>query len=456
MSEVNRKTLKRALKALKTLCAFAHRDCYYGLAAFKFLGNTISYSSRHGATVGVYMPMDLGLSGVLYVPVVKVKMALELKSDCFDLDPQKLTLNGVQIDETQSICIANDLPLDFRDKFGAISSVVTVPVPSVRKDLGTARGIGDIRSYLNGLCYDLDGHAVIATDGHRMHLANSDTLPPYGALELQGLRRKFKNPDAEQDSLPVRVVLLTWLDNLLDVIDAKEFGLARFPELRPDEPKTLGGWGYPDVDSLSLILNAKSDLGFLVAATFDGQYPNWPRVVPTMHTIEETRSELMAGSTSVDLLKAQIARTPYDTSAQRKLREAMTWRGRYPRKVRFTATTAAALRAYAKARLAEVKGQKSKNPQLSLGVALNFRRGVIEGDPLSAIVLNAPFEVLEDIDYPPDFEESSQQHLAGLNAIFLADAIDYVGPCVNWHGAQEHAFVAHAEPRTAVVMTCRL
>lgn len=366
MSEVNRKALKRALKALKTLCAFAHRDCYYGLAAFKFLGNTISYSSRHGATVGVYMPMEFGLSGVLYVPVVKVKTALQLMPECFDIDPLKLTLNGVQLDEKESICIANDLPLDFRDKFGAISSVVMVPVPSVRKDLGTARGVGDIRSYLNGLCYDLDGHAVVATDGHRLHLANSNTLPAYGALELQDLRRKFKNPDAEKDSLPVRVVLLTWLDNLLDVIDAKEFGLARFPELRPDEPKTLGGWGYPDVDSLSLILNAKSDLGFLVASTFDGQFPNWPRVVPTLHSIEEARSELMADSTSVDLLKAQVARTPYDTSAQRKLREAMNWRWRYPRKIRFAAATAEALRAYAKARLAEVKGQKSKNPGIRI------------------------------------------------------------------------------------------
>lgn len=453
--ESNKNGMKRTLRVLKALTAFALRDCYYGLAAFKFNGNTISYSSRHGATVGVYMPGDLGVAGVLYVPVLKVKLALQMEPDHFNFDPLGLTLNGVVLDQNESNHIAADLPLDFKVRFGGFASSVVVPVPTIRKEIGAAKGIGDIRAYLNGMCYDLDGHAVIATDGHRMHLANSDTLPAYDALTLQDLRRKFKNPHTDADRLPIRIVLATWMDNLLEVIDAKEFGVARFPELKPDEPTVLGGWGYPGTDSFSLVLNAQSDLGFLVGATFDGQFPDWPRVVPTLNSIAAVRANLVDGEKRVPQLEAEAKKTPYDTSIHRRIQEAKDWRLGYPRRVKFAEPTVKALRAYAKARMAEAKGEKSKNPALALTVSLDFKRGMIQGDPLSAIKLNQPFEVLEDVEYLAEGEDRLD-HLAGLNAIYLADAIDYVGADANWFGAQNHAFVAHCAPRSAVVMTCKL
>lgn len=455
MNETNPKHMKRFLKALKSLSVFALRDCYYGLAAFKFEGNRVSYSSRHGATVGVYMPEDLGLSEPLYVPALKVKLALQMNPAEFAFDPVGMSLNGVVLSRDESRNIAADLPLDFRDRFGVVVCPAMVPIPKLRKDIGVAKAQGDIRAYLNGICYDLDGHAVIATDGHRMHLANSDTLPTYDALTLQDLRRKFKNPHAEPDQRPVRVVLATWMDSLLETIDATEFGVARFPDLQPGEAKVLGGWGYPDPDSFSLILNATSDIGFLVGATFDGQFPDWPRVVPSLNAIGAVRANVVDGERKLPQLQSEASRTPYDTSLPRKIQEAKDWRLEYPRKMRFAETTVATLRVYAKARLAEVKTEKSKNPVTALAVTLDFKQGLIQGDPLSAVKLSVPFEVMEDVVYL-DSEERDMDHIAGLNAIYLADAIEYMGSSAEWYGAQKHAFVSHDAPRSAVVMTCRV
>jgi DNA polymerase-3 subunit beta len=40
-----------------------------------------------------------------------------------------------------------------------------------------AAGVHDIRYYLNGLLFDFPGRALVATDGHRLHRYNAETLP---------------------------------------------------------------------------------------------------------------------------------------------------------------------------------------------------------------------------------------------------------------------------------------
>ena len=82
---------------------------------------------------------------------------------------------------------------------------------------------------------------------------------------------------------------------------------------------------------------------------------------------------------------------------------------------------------------------------------VDLHEAVVKSPEASEVPLRMPIRVLEHLEY--DLENAD--HLAGVNATYLAEALEYVG-LENWFVASNHAFVAHKDARSAVVMPKRI
>lgn len=107
-----------------------------------------------------------------------------------------------------------------------------------------AAGERDVRYYLNGIAFDFAGHAIVATDGHRMHAWNSDTLP-----DIAARRPAIMPAEAAQLVLKAGATAITYADREVD--------------------GRIEGWFVAHYEGGTLVIKA-----------IDAQYPDWRRPVP--------------------------------------------------------------------------------------------------------------------------------------------------------------------------------
>ena len=162
-------------------------------------GSTISVGDHHMA-LRLKLPASLAptMPGRAFsVPVATLKAAL--KKDARNLaveldgDLSSLRFNGIPIDTKEALKAGGQ----YSPPGLALDTSLTTPAyepatlsRTFYKNLGRvspAMGRKDIREYFNGLAFDFKRCRIIATDGHRMHMCNGDTLPRVHAMADAGI-----------------------------------------------------------------------------------------------------------------------------------------------------------------------------------------------------------------------------------------------------------------------------
>jgi len=473
------KKMKSALGVLKAVLTWAcrERSKYLGEPPICLRGNQLSYSSLEGTTAGVNLP-GLRVDGEpVYVRASLVKAALAAMPGEMHIDYANCTINGLSFSVQEGKELHERCPtVDVNQTFGRVKTLAVIPMPEVLNEVRVAESRGDIRYYLNGTCFDLERHAVVSTNGHRMHVANSDTLPDLKPEVLDALRRQIDVHDVRA----CQFILAGWQLDLLNKMGATQLSVGRFP-VQAKGDASIPCWQALDAKTPCYLVRSKAEFGFFIGKSIDGYYPDWNRVAPSVNAIEVKRNIALAmqaklkayfGSTEEpgsmgmrdqreELIKGYPHMIKYPATVTDELREQIDtanlntiaaneieWRTSYPRLVEFPADSVAILRRYIKAATAVHATSKAK--ESGMGVVIDLRDGVVRSRGVEGIPLNMPIRVLDELEYDGDRAD----HLAGVNAEYLADALEYVG-LENWYVAAGHAFVAHNDSRTAVVMPVR-
>lgn len=418
------KDMKRALDVLKYVLLWARRDQpkHNGEAAICLRGNQLSYSSLQGTTAGVNMPGPRVDREPVYVRESLLKAAMLAKPGAMDIDYANCTINGLSFSMLDSKKVSEKcLAADVNQTFGRVKTLAVIPLPGVLNEVRSAEAFGDIRYYLNGTCFDLDAHAIVATNGHRLHVANSDTLPVLAPAVLDALRRKTD----ENDTRKCQFILASWQLDLLKKMGATRVSVGRFPVHAKGDPE-VPGWIPIKADSQSYLVRTKAEFGFFIGKSCDGLYPDWQRVVPTAEALLTKR-----------INAAEAPESHRD------------WRAFYPRSVEFPENAAETLRKFVKAESA-ARGS-SKASEFGCSVVIDLHEGMVKNPDASEVPLRMPIRVLDHFVY--DMEKAD--HLAGVNATYLAEALEYVG-LKNWFVSPYQAFIAHKDARAAAVMPKRI
>jgi hypothetical protein len=426
-----RPDLKKSLVALKSLLAFAIRDWpkYLGTgqAVLQFNGHCFWYSSLEGATIGVTLPGQVA-GDAIQITAKTIKSALLARPGKLTVDWVESTINGVKFDPAFRLD-PEVTPLDVNRQFAKAKTILTVPLPTEIQGVRMAEAQDDVRFYLNGLCFDLSNHALVATNGHRLHVANSSTLPNFDSDLLNELL-----PDAKEGKH--RLILASWQIQLLNVIGASNVQLGRFLDL-PKDMKHLGGWRHPEAGSMELLVRAQGTHGFLVCKSVQGSFPDWQRVVRSPENMLSQREAVLSIAKSIKASLA-IGEKVKDTT--------LAWAAAYPRTVRIGEGVADDLRRFIRAEKASESSIR-ENPL----VVVDLKRGRIHSVQGSSIPLNIEIPVLDQFDYPPERETD---HILGVQASYLADAIEYLGT-TEWF-ISKSIITGHQGSRSAVVMPCNL
>ena len=356
MDKQHAKDMKRALDVLKYILLWARRDQpkHNGEAVITLRGNQLSYSSFEGTTAGVNMPGLRVDREPVYVKASLVKAAMLAVPGAMDIDYANCTINGLSFSMLESKKLSEKcLAVDVNQTFGRVKTLAVIPLPGVLDEVRSAEAFGDIRYYLNGTCFDLDAHAIVATNGHRMHVANSTSLPVLAPSVLDALRRKSD----ENDSRKCQFILASWQLDLLKKIGATQVSVGRFPVHAKGDP-VIPGWTPIEADSQSYLVRTKAEFGFFIGKSSDGVYPDWQRVVPSAKAIENKR--INAGDAPVN---------------------HGDWRAFYPRSVEFPQDAAQTLRKFVKAENA-ARGY-SKATESGCSVVIDLHEGVVKSPEAS-------------------------------------------------------------------------
>jgi hypothetical protein len=179
-------TMKKSMALLKSMALMFKRLVLRDWAYVRVSAHMIEFGSAD-IFVGVRVTVHgLMLNQVLYAPLDVVQSALEIDSERFvvtyDHDLHFFMLNGVGFkNKTQSDTYFNG-DLYFPHK--AYGITVQLPHWDLINEVRMAEAVHDIRYYLNGTLFDLGNSAIVCTDGHRLHSANSTTLPAYTVEQL--------------------------------------------------------------------------------------------------------------------------------------------------------------------------------------------------------------------------------------------------------------------------------
>lgn len=441
MEKQQAREVKKALNVLKAILTWAcrERSKYQGEPAICIRGNQLSYSSLEGATAGVNMPGPRVPGEPVYVKASVLKAALTNMPGELVIDHVNNTINGIAFTLAESAVLSQRcLAADVNQTFGRVKTLVTIPLPKVLDEVRTAESSGDIRYYLNGTCFDLENHAVVATNGHRLHVANSATLPSLPVNVLDGIRPKGTNPDVKT---PCRFILADWQLDLIKKIGAVQLSIGRFPEQSKGDAE-IPGWTALEATTASVLVRAKGEYGFFIGKSCDGHFPDWLRVTPTTKAILAKRE--YARDMPVSFKKwSESGEDPALVSTRKE--DADKWRKVYPRSVVFPADAVETLRRYVTA--AKVVNGTSKAEEFVCGVEIDLENGVIRNPRVDGVPLELSIQVIDQLEYDPERHD----HLAGVNAVYLADALEFVGH-ENWFIAANTSFVAHKDDRSAVVM----
>jgi len=424
--------LKKALNVLKSLIAFASRDWpkYLGggEAVFQFDGTRFTYSSLQGSTIGVDLPVSVKLAKPVQLTVKMIKSALLASPGKFLVDHEACSINGVKFDpEFRLDPLAT--PLDVNRHFGSVKTVLELPLPAELSGVRMAEGVEDIRTSFNGSCFDLGQHAIIATDGHRMHVANSATLPHFEAPLLNKL---YPHSNDGQ-----KVILANWQLHLLSVIGATKVSVGRFPAHPKDTPPLIG-WGHPQEGSDELLVRAKGAFGFFIGKSIDGRFPDWKRV---LHSLDDLESKRVAvRKVSLSIAEQIKAGDPVSDSL-------LSWKADYPRSVLISDSVCDSLRRFIRA---EKASGKCKRPDPL--VILDLKAGQIRSLDDAAVPLKIDMSMQDQFEYS---EDRPCDHLVGVQASYLADAIEFLGSA-EWFVWKSGSLSARKESLSAVVMPCNL
>lgn len=424
--------LKKALNVLKSVMSFASRDWpkYLGdgEAIFHFDGTRFTYSSLEGATIGVDLPVSIKLAEPVQLTVKMIKSALLASPGKFLVDHEACSINGVKFDpEFRLDPLAT--PLDVNRQFGSVKTVLEVPLPAELSGVRMAEGFQDVRTYLNGSCFDLGQHAIIATDGHRMHVANSATLPHFDAPVLHQL---FPNSSDGQ-----KVILANWQLHLLNAIGATKVSIGRFPAHPKDTPP-LNGWRHPQEGSDELLVRAKGAFGFFIGKSIDGRFPDWRRVLHSLDDLERKR---------VAVRKVSLRIAEQIKEGDQVSDSLLAWKADYPRSVLIGDSVCDSLRRFIRAEKAS--GQSTRPDPL---VILDLKAGQIRSLDDAAVPLKIDLSMQDQFEYS---EDRPWDHVVGVQASYLADAIEFLGSA-EWFVWKSGNLSARKESLSAVVMPCNL
>jgi hypothetical protein len=125
----------------------------------------------------------------------------------------------------------------------------------------------------------------------------------------------------------------------------------------------------------------------------------------------------------------------------------LAWAAAYPRTVRISEGVADDLRRFIRAEKASESSSR-ENPL----VVVDLKRGRINSVQGSSIPLDIDVPVLDQFDYPVERESD---HILGVQASYLADAIEYLGT-TEWFISKNGSITGHQASRSAVVMPCNL
>lgn len=440
MDKQQAREMKKAMNVLKAILTWATRERKDAPICIR--GNQLSYSSFEGTTAGVNMPGPRVNGDPVYVKASLLKTAMLANPDDLVLDHVNMKVNGLQFTRLESDeLIKNGKPADVNQTFGRVKTTVTIPLPGALDDVRTAEASKDIRYYLNGICFDLESHAIVATNGHRMHVANSDTLPALPVNVLDTVRPKGSHPDVRQ---PCQFILMDWQLDLLKKIGAMQISIGRFPEQEKGDA-SIPGWTALQKSSPSVLVRAKGDFGFFIGKSCDGVFPDWNRVAPTAKKMIEMRE--FARDKPVQYEKWSASGEGYLYPERKK--EADKWRAEYPRSVVFPDKAVEALRRFIKA--SKAVNPDSKASEYGYGVEVDLLNGTVRNPRVDGVPLELSIRVIDQFDYDP----ARDDHIVGINAAYLADALEYVGT-EGWFIAKERSFVAHKDSRSAVVMPMRI
>lgn len=270
-------TAKKQLSLLKNVLRFFMRNTYKNEALWcvKITQNMVEFANSN-MLAGVMVP-DTGvpLDREVYVSYDILQSALAINAAnlnvVFTEQHRIWNINGVVCDAIDKSSTA------FRDADSFLqgkSFVLDVPLPpwALLDDLRLAEGCQDIRHYLNGTFFDVANRTVVCTDGHRLHSANSATLPEYRVDQLRSLVTREK--DEQLDEYERRVQLLRGFivdRTMMDLMKKMSCDSLRVTSSVEDNLRYVSGSGV---------------LGYVTGQTINGVYPDHKRVCKTKTAID--------------------------------------------------------------------------------------------------------------------------------------------------------------------------
>jgi DNA polymerase-3 subunit beta len=213
--------------------------------------------------------VDSAEEGAITVPARKLL-------DIFRLLPERSEVTLEHIDDRLSIRSGRSrfnlttLPVENYPAFdsGSTDLEVTLPSDSLRSALDKtifAMAQQDVRSYLNGLLIDLEGHTLrtVASDGHRLAVFQ-ETLPsPFSAnrqiiVPRKGIQELSRLLGDADDSLTIQISPNTIRVNLGQVTFSAKLIEGRYPDYQRVMPRELSRIYQADKEELKSALSRAS------------------------------------------------------------------------------------------------------------------------------------------------------------------------------------------------------
>lgn len=243
---------------MKTLIKLANANRHFK-GFILFSGNTARATNIEAHAIIDNGPWNFVNPTVVSVSDLKMAMALAKEQKW-----QGDTLNGVQL--TSAMPTEDFFPLP--ENLPKFTPIQANNLPDALVKVAPAMGKHDIRYYLNGVCFDFEEGAAMATDGHRMHLVKNAFTS-----ELKG-----------QAIVPRDTIAL---------IGAKNITAIAFSDK------------HCRIDYAG---------GFVISQLIDGKFPDWQRVLPQEsarpHAVAFGEKQVNACAMAVKLAKETKDKSP--------------------------------------------------------------------------------------------------------------------------------------------------
>jgi hypothetical protein len=303
-------------------------------------------------------------------------------------DDQKLIVNGISVCTDDTVRFVGEYAylasrMDPKRALPAYEDAQLSPLFWTNLDrVRPAMAEQDIRKYLMAICMDFANKRILATDGHRLHMANGNTLPEVAPLSKDG------------DGKPITPTMILRRE-AVDIIQS----------LRPESVSTWLPVTSADHNDRrkhdGLFVFRGEGPGFtweLTVESVDALYPNVDRVIPLPYkTRRLVALDMWARRPNVESVPAQVVIPTYTE----------------------------ALEAFVKA--FNAAGNSKREPS----VIVDLATGRLRNEYSNPVCLDKPISIVKDDDdwIRPQSESHTQ---CGVNARYLADALKALGQNVSW------------------------